>query len=110
MANHEIEQRRAAWREAFDPYAPLALQLDRPYVPAWQVAIVMGLSENSVYQSAKAYNHALSQGDTASAFRHVPCPIFGRTHRIPTEAFITWWETAGRVRLEPIATTSLDRR
>ena len=95
MNYHEREAVRARWRERFDPRAPLGDQLAWPYVPAWQVAHVMGVSESTVYDHGLRYDALMRSGDGAGAARCVPCIVSGRTRRFPTQAFIEWWESAG---------------
>lgn len=102
MASPQIEAKRAAWREGFDPRAALAGQLDWPFTPAWQVAHVMGVAESTVYDHGIRYDAAMRQGDRAAASRYVPCIVSGRTKRFPTRAFIAWWESAGGVTLRAL--------
>lgn len=102
MAAPQIEAKRAAWREGFDPRASLADQLDWPFAPAWQVAHVMGVSESTVYEHGTRYDALMRRGDRASASRYVPCIVSGRTKRFPTQAFIAWWESAGGVTLRAL--------
>ncbi len=102
MASPQIEAKRAAWREGFDPRATLAGQLDWPYVPAWQVAHVMGVSESSVYAQGARFDALMRSGQHVEAARYVPCIVSGRSKRFPTQAFIDWWESAGAVTLRAL--------
>lgn len=100
MAAAHITEKRNAWREGFDPSRPLAEQLDRPFAPAWQIAHVMGVSEATVYDHGKRFDAAMRAGDREEAARYVPCIIMGHTHRFPTEAFLSWWRSAGAATLD----------
>jgi hypothetical protein len=102
MAAPEVTRRREEWRAGFDPRAPRAPQLTRPFAPAWQLAIVMGLSESSVYAHGAQYDALLAAGDYAGASRFVPCIVNGRSKRFPTAAFVSWWESAGAVTLRAL--------
>ncbi|MDI9600132.1 MAG: hypothetical protein QM323_11690 [Acidobacteriota bacterium] len=102
MASPQIEAKRAVWREGFDPRAPLAEQLDWPFTPAWQVAHVMGVSESSVYAQGIRFDALMRSGDRVTAARYVPCLVLGRSKRFPTQAFISWWESAGAVTLRAL--------
>ena len=95
MASKEIEARRTAWREQFDPRRPLIDQLDAQYAPAWQIAHVMGVSESTVYTHGICFDALMRSGDRAAASRYVPCIVSGRSKRFPAQAFIQWWESAG---------------
>lgn len=85
-------KKRIAWKAGLNPETPLEDQLPRPFLMAWQVAIVMGLSERTVHESCRRYDACARLGDDASASREVPCVILGSTHRIPTMRFLAWWE------------------
>ena len=103
MAIPRIEAERRAWRAAFDPRAPLAGQLRWPFVPAWQVAHVMGVSESSVYAHGAQFDALMRLGRHTEAARFIPCIVSGRTKRFPTQAFIDWWESAGAVTMRALA-------
>ncbi len=100
MAPASITEKRRAWRAGFDPARSLAQQLDRPFAPAWQVAHVMGVSESTIYDSGKRFDAAMRSGDREAAAREVPCVLMGHSHRFPTDAFLSWWGSAGQVTLE----------
>lgn len=100
MAPLSIQTRRNEWRAGFDPARPLAEQLDQQFVPMWQVAHVIGCSESTAYDSAKRFDAAMRAGDREAAAREVPCIVLGHSYRVPTEAFLDWWRSAGAVTLE----------
>ena len=102
MAIPRIEAERRAWRAAFDPRAPLEDQLRWPFVPAWQVAHVMGVSESSVYAQGARFDALMRSGQQTEAARYVPCIVSGRSKRFPTQAFLDWWESAGAVTLRAL--------
>jgi hypothetical protein len=99
MADPTTTEKRNRWRAGFDP-GKWDAQLDRPFVPAWQIACVMGVSTNSVYDSGKRYDAAMRAGDREAAARELPCVLMGHSHRFPTDAFIDWWHSAGSVTLD----------
>jgi len=109
MAAREIEERRQAWREAYDAKLPLAAQLDWPYTPAWQIAHVMGVSESTVYASGKRFDDAMRREDRAAAARDVPCVLMGHSHRFPSAAFIAWWESAGAITMDRLTCAESSR-
>jgi len=96
MADARTAAKRQAWREGIDFDAPLAGQLPEPHMRPWQVAFLMGVAESSVYDSCKRFDAAMRMGDPAAAAREVPCVLFGTSHRIPTQAFLDWWYSAGQ--------------
>ena len=100
MAPASIQEKRSKWRAGFDPALPLVDQLDKPFVPMWQVAHVMGVSESTAYESGKRFDAAMRSGDREAAAREVPCVLMGHSHRVPTQAFLDWWRSAGGVTLE----------
>jgi hypothetical protein len=100
MAPMNVQVKRNEWRAGFDPARPLEEQLGAPFTPAWQIAHVMGVSESTVYDSGKRFDAAMRAGDPASAAREVPCVLMGHSHRFPTDAFLTWWRSAGGLTLE----------
>jgi hypothetical protein len=100
MAPQAIQEKRGRWRAGFDPARPLAEQLDGPFTPMWQVALVIGCSEATAYNSAKRYDAAMRAGDPAAAAREIPCIVLGHSHRVPRAAFVQWWESAGGLTLE----------
>jgi hypothetical protein len=102
VAPVNVTEKRNLWRAGFKPGAPLAEQRDRPFVPAWQIACVMGVSESTVYDSGKRFDAAMRAGDHESAAREVPCVLMGHSHRFPTDAFLSWWGSAGQVTLEKL--------
>lgn len=99
MAPVNVTARRNEWRAGFDPALPLAEQLDSPFVPAWQIAVVLGLGESTIYDSGKRFDAAMRAGDREAAAREVPCILMGQSHRFPVVAFIQWWESAGATTL-----------
>lgn len=102
MAIPRIEAERRKWRAGFDPRAPLAEQLRWPFVPAWQVAHVMGVSESTVYARGTQFDALMRMGRPAEAARYIPCIVSGRSKRFPTQAFIDWWESAGAVTMRAL--------
>lgn len=102
MSAPQIEAARRTWREGFDPRAPLAEQLRWPFVPAWQIAHVTGLSESTVYAQGARFDALMRSGQQTEAARYVPCIVLGRTKRFPTQAFVEWWESAGAVTLRAL--------
>jgi hypothetical protein len=102
MRRTTTEEKRRAWREGFNPRAPLASELDWPYTPAWQIAHVMGVSIGTVYNHGARYAELMAEGRTQEASRYVPCIVYGWTKRFPTQAFIDWWETAGGTTLRAL--------
>jgi len=103
MAPATITEKRSLWRAGFDPGAPLAEQLDGPFTPAWQIAVVTGLSESTIYESGKRFDAAMRAGDREAASRETPCILMGHSHRFPRDAFISWWQSAGAVTLDRLA-------
>jgi len=103
MSAPQIEAARRTWREGFDPRAPLAGQLRWPFVPAWQVAHVMGVSESTVYTHGAQFDALMRLGRHDEAARFIPCIVSGRSKRFPTQAFIDWWESAGAVTMRALA-------
>ena len=102
MAPASITEKRRAWRAGFQPGAPLAEQLDSPFVPAWQIAVVVGVSESTIYDSGKRYDAAMRAEDIGAAAREVPCILMGHSHRFPRDAFLRWWSSAGGKTLEAL--------
>lgn len=100
MAPVNVTEKRNAWRAGFDPDRSLAEQLDGPFTPAWQIAVVTGLSESTIYESGKRFDAAMRAGDRETAARETPCILMGHSHRFPKDAFIAWWQSAGAVTLE----------
>ena len=95
----KVYERRQKWVDAFDPRRPLADQLDWPYVQPWQVAHLMGVTEQTVYDSMGKHIALTKLGEHDAALLEVPCiPVgkTGRSKRIPTGRFLAWWE--GRFR------------
>lgn len=103
MAAMTIALKRTAWKDGVDLTAPLKGQLPEPYMKPWHAAHIMGVSESTVYDSAKRFDAAMRAGDVEAASREVPCIILGSTHSIPTEAFLKWWASAGLTSLRALA-------
>jgi hypothetical protein len=103
MADARTAAKRQAWREGVDFGAPLTGQLPEPHMRPWQVAFIMSVAESSVYDSCKRYDAAVRRGDHAAASREVPCVLLGTSHRVPTQAFLDWWYSAGQSTLRLLA-------
>ena len=84
----ELNGKLAAYRQAYDA----------------QILVVLDLRKALMMAQVRK-DKSLEKHREAAA-REVPCVLMGHSHRFPTDAFLSWWGSAGQVTLEKLTEVS----